>query len=61
MRDGEQQPSAIFTTEDHIYNLRRKIESIYYQVTQIAFDNRPRLQKLHCSHLVRGSAQFVNE
>jgi hypothetical protein len=50
MGDGEQQPSAIFTTENQIYNLRRKIVSTYYQVTQIAFNNRPRLQKLHGSH-----------
>jgi hypothetical protein len=56
MGDGENQPNAVFTTEeeteinqhrDQIYNLRRKIGSTYYQVTQIAIDNRPRLQKLH--------------
>jgi hypothetical protein len=56
MGDGEQQPSAVFMTEEEteirqrryqIYNIRRKIESTYYQVTQIATDNRPRLQKRH--------------
>jgi hypothetical protein len=56
MGDGEQQPSAVSTTEEEteihqhreqIYKLRRKIESTYYQVTQMAVDNRPRLQRLH--------------
>jgi hypothetical protein len=55
MRDGEQQPSAVFTKEEEteihehreqIYKLRRKIESTYYQVTQMAIDSRPRLQSL---------------
>jgi hypothetical protein len=55
MGDGEQQPSAVFTTEEEmeidqykeqIDKLRRNIESTYYQVTQMANDNRPRLQKL---------------
>jgi hypothetical protein len=31
---------------DQIHNLRRKTKITYYQVTQIATDNRPRLQKL---------------
>jgi hypothetical protein len=56
MGDGEQQPSAVFTTEEEmeihqhreqINKLRRNTESTYYQVTQMAIDNRPRLQKLH--------------
>jgi hypothetical protein len=55
MGDGEQQ-SAVSTTEEEmeihqhreqIYKLRRKTESTYYQVTQMAIDNRPRLQRLH--------------
>jgi hypothetical protein len=50
MGDGEQQPSTVSTTEEEteilqcreqIYKLRRKIESTYYQVTQMAIDNRP--------------------
>jgi hypothetical protein len=54
--DGEQQPSAVSTTEEQteihkhreqIYKLRRKTESTYYQVTQMEIDNRPRLQRLH--------------
>jgi hypothetical protein len=32
---------------EQIDKLRGKIESTYYQVTQMAIDNRPRLQKLH--------------
>jgi hypothetical protein len=56
MGDGEQQLSAVITTQEkaeihlhreQIYKLRRKIESTYYQVTKIAIDNRPRLQTLH--------------
>jgi hypothetical protein len=44
--------SAVFTTEEEmeihqnreqIYKLRKKIESTYYQVTQMANDNRQRL------------------
>jgi hypothetical protein len=55
IRNDEQKPSAVFTTQeemgihqhrDQIHKLRRKIESTCYQVTQIAIDNQPRLQKL---------------
>ena len=55
IRDREQKPNTVFTTEeeteihqqrDQTYKLKEKIESTYYQVTQIAIDNRPRLQKL---------------
>jgi hypothetical protein len=55
IRDREQKPNTAFTIveetgihqqRDQIYKLKEKIESIYYQVTQIAIDNRPRLQKL---------------
>ena len=54
-RDGKQKPNATFTTEEEmetrqereqIYKLKEKIERTYYQVTQIAIDKRPRLQKL---------------
>jgi hypothetical protein len=56
MGDGEQQPSAVFTKEEEveihqhreqIHKLRSKIESTYYQVTQMAIDSRSRLQRLH--------------
>jgi hypothetical protein len=53
--DGEQKPNAASTTEeeteihqqrDQAHKLKEKIESVCYQVTQIAIDNRPRLQQL---------------
>jgi hypothetical protein len=56
VEDVEQQPSTESTKEEEteihqhreqIYKLRRKIESTYYQVTQMAIDDRPRLQRLH--------------
>jgi hypothetical protein len=54
IKNGEQKPSAVFTTggekeiHEHraqILKLSEKIESTYYQLTQIAIDNRPRLEK----------------
>jgi hypothetical protein len=42
-----EEEKEIHQHRDQIHNLRRKIESTYYQVTQIAIDNRQRLQKLH--------------
>ena len=36
----------IHQQRDQTYKLKEKIESTYYQVTQIAIDNRPRLRKL---------------
>jgi hypothetical protein len=70
MGDGEEQPSTVFTTEEEmeihqqryqIHNLRRKIESTYYQVTQIAIDNRPRLQKLHNMPKLKVIMKAANE
>jgi hypothetical protein len=69
MGNGEQQPSAVFTTEeteihqhrDQIYNLRRKTETTYYQVTQIAIDNRPRLQKLCIMSKLKGIMKMANK
>jgi hypothetical protein len=55
IKDREKKPNTAFITEDEkeinqqrdqTYKLKEKIESMYYQVTQIATDNRPRLQKL---------------
>ena len=52
IRDREQKPNTAFTTEeeteihqqrDQTYKLKEKVESTYYQVTQKAIDNRPRL------------------
>ena len=51
IRDREQKQNTAFTTQekpkirqqrDQTYKLKEKIESTYYQVTQIAIDNRPR-------------------
>jgi hypothetical protein len=36
----------IHQQREQIYKLKEKIERTYYQVTQIAIDKRPRLQKL---------------
>ena len=50
IRNREQKPNTAFTTEeeteihqhrDQNYKLKEKIESTYYQVKQIAIDNRP--------------------
>ena len=55
IKDDEHKLNAVTTTgeeketqqhRDQIIKLRKKIESAYYQVTQITMDNRPRLQKL---------------
>ena len=55
IKDEEHKLNAVTTTGeetetiqhgDQITKLREKIESAYYQVTQIIIDNRPRLQKL---------------
>jgi len=49
IRDGEQKPNAASTTEEEteilqqrkqIYKLKEKIESTYYQVTQIEIEKR---------------------
>jgi hypothetical protein len=70
MGNGEQQLSAVFTTEeemeihqhrDQIHNLRRQIESIYYQVTQTAIYNRPRLQKPHNMSKLKVIMKTANE
>ena len=55
IRDDEYKPNAVTTTKeetgsqqqrDQINKLREKLECMYYQMTQITMDNRPRLQKL---------------
>jgi hypothetical protein len=70
MGDCELQLSAVFTTEEEkdihkhreqIYKLRRKIESTHYQVTQIAIENRPRLQKLHNMYKLKAIMIMTNE
>jgi hypothetical protein len=70
IKDGEQKPKAVFTTEEGIeihqhrdqnQKLREKTESMYYQVTQIAMDNRPRLQKLQNMSKMEVIMKMANE
>jgi hypothetical protein len=46
---------------DQIYNLRRKTESTYYQVTQIATDNRTTLQKLRIMSKLKVIIKMANK
>ena len=70
MRDRERNMNAAFTTEeemeihqqrDQTHKLKEKIESMYYQVTKIAIDNRPRLQKLQNMLKVNVIMKTANE
>ena len=70
IREGEQKPDAASTTEEEteihqqrnqIHKLKEKIESAYYQVTQIEIDKRPRLQKLQNTFKIRSIIQTANE
>jgi len=69
-RDDEQKPNATFTTEEEmetrqqreqIYKLKEKIERMYYQVTQIAIDKRPKLQKLQNMFKIKLIAKMTNK
>jgi TolA-binding protein len=46
---------------DQIDKLREKIESMYYQVTQITLDKRPRLQKLQNMSKLKVIMKKANE
>jgi len=70
IRDGEQKLGATSTTEEEmeicqqrnlIHKLKEKIESTYYQVTQIEIDKRPRLQKLQNMFKIKAIMQTVNK
>jgi hypothetical protein len=70
MKNGEQKPSLEFTTEeeseiqqhkDQINKLREKIESTYYQVTQITMYNRPSLEKLQNMSKMKVTVKAANE
>ena len=70
IRDREQKLNTAFTTEeemeihqqrDQTYKLKEKIESTYYQVTQIAVDNRPRLQKIQNMLKIKVIMKTANE
>jgi TolA-binding protein len=69
IKDDEHKLNAVTTTEetetqqhrDQITKLREKIESTYYQVTQITIDNRPRLQKLQNMFKLKVIMKTANE
>jgi small-conductance mechanosensitive channel len=70
IRDGEQKPDAASTTEEEmeihqqrnqIHKLKEKVEGTYYQVTQIAIDKRPRLQKLQNMFKIKAIIQTANK
>jgi len=70
IRDGEQKPEAASTTEEEkeihqrrnrIYELKGKIESTYYQVTQIEIDKRPSLQKHQNMFKLKAIMQKANK
>jgi hypothetical protein len=70
IRDDERKPNAAFTTDKkmeiyqqrgQIYKLKEKIESTYYQVTQIAIDKRPRLQKLPNMFKIKVIVKLANK
>jgi hypothetical protein len=47
--------------KDQVNKLREKIETMYYQVTQITMDNRPRLQKLQNMSKMKVRMKAANE
>jgi len=70
IRDGEQKPGTTSTTEEEteihqkrnqIHRLKDKIESTYYQMTQIEIDKRPRLQKLQNMFKIKAIMQMANK
>jgi len=70
IKGDERKLNAVTTTgeemetqqhRDQITKLREKIESAYYQVTQITIDNRPRLQKLQNIFKLKVIMKTANE
>ena len=70
IREREQKLNTAFTTEEETENhqqrdqtdkFKLKIESTYYQVTQIATDNRPSLQKLQNMSKIKVIMKIANE
>ena len=51
----------IHQQRNQIRKLKEKIESTYYQVTQIEIDKRPRLQKLQNMFKIKAIMQTANE
>jgi hypothetical protein len=68
IKDDEYKPNTVTTIEetetqhrDQTNKLREKIESMYYQVTQITMDNGPRLQKLQKMFKLKVIMKTANE
>ena len=70
IRDGKQKPNAASTTEEEteihqqrnqIYKLKEELESMYYQVTQIEIDKRPRLQKMQNMFKIKAIMKTATE
>jgi len=70
IRGGEEKPDAASTTEEEteihqqrnqIHKFKEKIESTYYQVTQIEIDKRPKLQKLQNMFKIKAITQTANK
>jgi hypothetical protein len=70
IKDDEHKLNAVSTTQeetesqqhmDQINKLGEKIESVYYQVTHITIDNRPRLQKLQNMFKLKVIMKTANE
>ena len=49
------------STKGSDYKLKEKIERTYYQLTQLAIDNRPRLQKLQNMSKIKVILKTANE
>jgi len=70
IRDSEQKPNAASTIEEEteihqqrnqIYKLKEKLERMYYQVTQIEIEKRPRLQKMQNMFKIKTIMKTANE
>jgi len=57
----QQKETETHQQRNQIYKLKEKIESTYYQVTQIEIDKRPRLQKLQNVFKIKGLMQTGNK
>jgi len=52
---------VIYQQRDQTHELKERIESTYYQVKQIANDNRPRLQNLQNMLKIKVKIKTANE
>jgi hypothetical protein len=56
-----EEETEIQQQRNQIYKVKEKIESMYYRVTQIEIDNRPRLQKLQNMVKIKAIIKMANE